>query len=154
MKTENFQLEVNPYIYYFSNYLYLNPTGEWSKLPHAGQIYRYSQTKAVLARIEIRFIKRCWQRWNTQFNNEYIRNEQQSKNTKQRYPLPFMPPANVFIELQYQINSKSKRFRNTSIFINHKSALDQNRIAQNELSTSGYQVVGLDKTQRYNGESS
>jgi iron complex outermembrane receptor protein len=143
LKTENFQLEVNPYIYYFSNYLYLNPTGEWSKLPHAGQIYRYSQTKAVLSGIEIRFMKSFWQRWNIQFNGEYIRNEQLSENTKQRYPLPFTPPANVFIELQYQVKSRSKRFQNTSVFINHKSALNQNRIAQNELSTSAYQIVGI-----------
>lgn len=142
-KNEGFQLEINPYAYYFSNYLYLNPTGEWSKLPHAGQIYRYSESKAILSGIEVSFLKHFWHNLEVHLNAEYIRNEQISDNSNERYPLPFTPPANFFVEFQYEINSSSQTFQETNFFVHCKSSFDQNRVARNEQNTPGYQVFGM-----------
>ena len=36
------ELVVSSFAGWFDNYIYLRPTGEWSVLPHAGQIYRYT----------------------------------------------------------------------------------------------------------------
>ncbi|MEG0455646.1 MAG: TonB-dependent receptor, partial [Bacteroides sp.] len=43
---ERVRLSVSPFASWFSNYLFLKPTGEWSILPHAGQIYRYTGAEA------------------------------------------------------------------------------------------------------------
>ena len=55
--SSQFNLSLSPYLYYFSNYIYLSPSGEWSSLPHAGQIYKYQQSKALLSGVELSFTK-------------------------------------------------------------------------------------------------
>lgn len=132
----------SPYLYYFSNYIFLNPTGEWSKLPHAGQIYRYTQSKAILSGAELSFQKQFFQQLNVRLNLEYIRNEQITDNRNQRYPLPFTPPPNAFAELEYRTKAVSGRFSDTRLFVNTKAALAQNRVARNEKATPGYQILG------------
>lgn len=48
-----FSVTVSPFVSWFSNYIYLKPTGEWSLLPHAGQIYRYTGAEVLFAGGEI-----------------------------------------------------------------------------------------------------
>ncbi|MBX9448373.1 MAG: TonB-dependent receptor [Taibaiella sp.] len=38
---------LTPFINYFSNYIYLHPSGRFSTLPEAGQIYQYKNTSAL-----------------------------------------------------------------------------------------------------------
>ena len=47
------ELTVSPFLSLFDNYIYLRPTGEWSVLPHAGQIYRYTGARVVFAGGEV-----------------------------------------------------------------------------------------------------
>ena len=42
LRYNGFSISVSPFVSWFSNYIFLRPTGEWSVLPHAGQIYRYT----------------------------------------------------------------------------------------------------------------
>ncbi len=135
--------EITPYLYYFSNYIFLNPTGEWSKLPHAGQIYRYTDSRALLSGVEISLNQQLLPRLQLSANLEYIRNTQLSEQANQRYPLPFTPPTNAFGELEYQFHKPSKYMEDLKFFINTRIALDQNRVARNELKTPGYQLFGL-----------
>ena len=91
---QNLSIEVSPYLYYFSNYLYLQPTGQFSKLPHAGQVYRYAQTKALLTGMEFSMDKKWMKdRLGLLLTMEYIYNQRISENKQERYPLPFTPPA-------------------------------------------------------------
>lgn len=48
-----FSVTVSPFVSWFSNYIYLKPTGEWSLLQHAGQIYRYTGAEVLFAGGEI-----------------------------------------------------------------------------------------------------
>ena len=46
LRYNGFSISVSPFVSWFSNYIFLRPTGEWSVLPHAGQIYRYTGAEA------------------------------------------------------------------------------------------------------------
>ena len=49
-KYRGISFSVSPFVSWFSNYIFLRPTGEWSVLPHAGQIYRYTGAEALICR--------------------------------------------------------------------------------------------------------
>lgn len=133
---KNFSLNFNPYLYYFTNYIYLRPTGEFSVLPHSGQIYRFSQTKAMLTGFELE--NTYWfNKFKTEIVLEYIYNRQ----IKEKYPLPFTPPFNAFARLDYFFDD-NKLFKNSNIYINGKYFAAQNRIAQNEEITPSSVVFG------------
>lgn len=137
-----YKVSLSPYVYYFDNYIFLNPSGEFSILPHAGQIYKYTQSAAILTGIEFDFNTIFAEKWHTQFTIEYLYNRQITANASRNFPLPFTPAINGFSELGYEFLKSSKMFNNTEVFTNIVFALKQNRIAQNEEITPGYQTFG------------
>ncbi len=116
-------LNVSSYFYYFSNYLFLRPTGEFSVLPHSGQLYEFSQTETLVTGFELENTLE-FHRFFTEIALEYIYNQQ----IEDKYPLPFTPPFNVFMKLNYTISEN----QNTKAFVSGKYFAQQNRIAQNE----------------------
>jgi iron complex outermembrane receptor protein len=116
-------LNMSSFIYYFSNYLFLRPTGEFSILPHAGQLYEFSQTKAFVTGFELENTLEI-HRFSSELALEYLYNQQ----LERKYPLPFTPPFNAFMKLNYTISEKQK----TKAFVSGKYFAQQNRIAQNE----------------------
>ena len=142
-KHQNTHFSINPFIYYFSNYIFLKPSGVFSPLPHGGQIYNFNQSEALLSGIEFSFEKEFFKKWKASFVLEYLYNQQLTDANKTDYPLPFSPPTNGFMEISYNLNNVTSLFRNSSFFGNTKFALKQDRIAQNEQITDGYQLFGL-----------
>ncbi len=67
-------------------------------------------------------------KFNTEIVFEYIYNRQ----IKEKYPLPFTPPFNVFAKADYSLLEESKFFENSVVYVNGKYFAEQNRIAQNE----------------------
>ena len=135
-----FSVAVSPYLYYFTNYIFLAPTGEWSKLPHAGQIYRYMQSEAVMGGFEVSATQEFGKHLELLVNGEWLMNKQVGSNGG--YPLPFSPPANIFAELSYKLKPEGK-LGGTKVSVHCKKAFEQNRIARNEAVTPGYQIIGL-----------
>jgi iron complex outermembrane recepter protein len=135
-------LSLNPYAYYFSNYIFLNPTSTWSFLAHAGQIYEYTQSRALLSGIEMTFSKSFGRRLVFSGNMEYILNQQLSGESR-HYSMPLTPPFNGFGELEYGFGALSDNSSNFSVFLNSRFALRQSQLAKNEKSTPGYQVFGV-----------
>ena len=133
---------VSPYLYYFENYIFLNPSGQFSILPHAGQIYQFTQSEALLTGIEFDFSTVFAEKWHTQFTFEYLYNRQVTKDRSRNFPLPFTPPINGFLEIGYEFLQESNTFNNTEVFANSAFAFEQDRIAQNEEITPGYQIFG------------
>jgi len=133
---------VGPYLYYFTNYLFLQPTGEWSWLPHAGQIYRYSESEAVMAGLEVSLEHAFSKKWSGLVNLEYIYNRQLNNETSGNYPLPFSTPINGFGEISYVPFRKPLQDINWRFFVNSRFALQQERIARNEAITPGYIIFG------------
>ena len=137
---EHFSFAFNPYVYYFTNYIFLKPTGTFSILPHGGQVYEYSQSKALITGFDFS-VKKQFGRLGTEVVFEYLYNKQIT-NSGSDYPLPFTPPMNVYAEVSYLLNTFSF-LHNTQIQLNTRWASEQQRIAQNEQITPSYWILGL-----------
>ncbi len=135
-----FKINTSTYLYYFTNYIFLKPTGTFSILPHGGQMYRYEQSKALLTGIEVD-AKYQFKNIDTQFQIAYLYNQQINQNGV-NYPLPFTTPINGQFSLQYRFN-KYLFFEENVLQLNTKAALQQKRIAQNEAVTPGYTLVNV-----------
>lgn len=135
----NFQTSVTPFVYYFSNYIFLKPTGNFSVLPHGGQVYEYAQSKALVTGFEWTFQQRMHQ-WQVNGTFEYLYNKQ-INNANGNFPLPFSTPINAFLEVSYLLEDSSFR-KQSKIYANTKWASAQTRIAQNEEVTPSYVLVG------------
>lgn len=131
----------SPYLYYFMNYIYLNPTNNFSVLPHAGQVYQYEQTRALLTGAELSIEKTFFGKLSTYAALEYIYNRQLNDNSSRNYPLPFSPPFNAFAEVGYEFYN-SGRVQNATFSINTRKTASQERIAQGEEITPGYIIFG------------
>lgn len=138
----SFSASLSPYFYYFDNYIYLNPSGAFSLLPHSGQIYQFTQSGAILTGVEMEIENTFFDKLRTLAVFEYLYNRQVTSNSSRNYPLPFSPPANGFGEVGYLLFEKASYLSNTEIFLNASIALEQNRIAQTEAITPGYQIFG------------
>ena len=128
-------LSLTPFGSWFGNYIYLQPTGEWSVLPHAGQIYRYSGAQAVFAGAELEFGIDFLRRWNYQVSGEYV----YSRNLDEHIPLPFSPPASVRNVLTWE------RER-VHLYAELHSITAQNRESRNEEPTPGTHLWNMGAT--------
>lgn len=137
-----FRASFSPYLYYFDNYIFLNPSGIFSVLPHSGQIYQFTQSEAILTGIELELEKRFFEKLHMLLTLEYLYNKQVTSNQSRNYPLPFTPPINGFSEVSYSLFEDLNSIHDTEIFANASFALEQNRIAQQEKVTPGYQIFG------------
>ncbi len=136
------EVSVSPYMYYFTNYLFLKPSGQFSILPHGGQIYDYTQSKALLTGFEVSIAKTFADRLSTQAIYEFNYNRQLNDNNHLSYFLPFTPPHSLFAEVTYQVTPSTKK-QAVSVYTNARYAFEQSNIAQNEDITAGYFIMGL-----------
>ncbi len=72
LKYGRWSVYVSPFVNWFSNYIFLRPTGEWSVLPHTGQIYRYTQTEALFAGAEASVELTVLPTLNYRISGEYV----------------------------------------------------------------------------------
>ncbi|MDR1121271.1 MAG: TonB-dependent receptor [Dysgonamonadaceae bacterium] len=132
-----FTLAVSPFVGRFDNYIYLRPTGEWSKLPHAGQIYRYTGARAVLAGMELAADVDLWQAFAYRFAGEYIH----TYNLDEQVPLSFSPPASLR-------NTLSWKRENLRFHVEWQHIAPQRRVARNEDTTPGANLIHAGATVR------
>ena len=85
LKYGRWSVYVSPFVNWFSNYIFLRPTGEWSVLPHTGQIYRYTQTEALFAGAEASVELTVLPTLNYRISGEYV----YTYNCDERIPLSF-----------------------------------------------------------------
>lgn len=135
-KKQSIDIAVSPFVYYYQNYLFLQPTGVFSPLPHGGQIYQYAQSKALMYGFEISANLKISKKIEYHLVGEYLHGKQITGQAAKDYPLPFSPPNNIFSEISYQF------IKDNTVFINLKNTFQQSRIAQNEQVTMGYNLVG------------
>lgn len=132
--------ELNPYFYYFRNYIFLEPSGIFSPLPHGGQIYQYTQSEALITGVEFKAEKEFFEKLNGLFTVEYLYNQQIHETGD--YPLPFSPPMTLFSEWSYKLIGDKGFMENLEISANVKWASQQDRISRNEEITDGYTLLG------------
>lgn len=129
-KNRQFSFVFNPFFGYFDNFTFLNPTGEWSVLPHAGQIYAYQQAKAIIAGAETEMGYSLNDQWSFSSQADYVYN----RNITDNYPLPFTPPARWTNSIEYATNT-NKSLKHWSVKLSHQQIFAQHHISRNEEAT-------------------
>lgn len=119
-------LNVSPFVSWFSNYIYLRPTGEWSILPHAGQIYRYTGSEALFAGGEVNLQLQLPYHLAYELTGEYV----YTYNCDEHIPLSFSPPGSIR-------NTVSWEYRKLRLHVEHHYISTQNRTDRNEDPTPG-----------------
>ncbi|WNJ17169.1 TonB-dependent receptor [Pontibacter sp. G13] len=136
---ERFEAHVSTFLNFFDNFIYLAPSGEFSTLPEAGQIYRYQQNDALYSGFEIDWEWNVWRGLSIHQTADYVWN----MNLDTYLSLPFTPQPAIQHELAYQWEmpeSRISRFR-TAISYRYVFANGPNRVDRNELTTPSYQLV-------------
>lgn len=87
----SWRVDITPYAAYMPSYIYLAPSGEWSPLPHAGQLFRYRQHRAFMLGSELQFMLSFGRAWEYHLEAEAL----YSQNLSLGEPLPFTPPVRV-----------------------------------------------------------
>jgi iron complex outermembrane receptor protein len=131
-ESKGMRMSLSPFINWFSNYIYLKPTGEWSVLPHTGQIYRYTENKAFFAGAELTFGVDLFARLDYSFAGEYV----YTYNLDERTPLSFSPPPSMR-------NTLTWRKDELQFFVELHSIASQKRVAKNEDPTMGAHLINL-----------
>ncbi|MDR1581917.1 MAG: TonB-dependent receptor [Prevotellaceae bacterium] len=126
----NILLVTSPFVSWFDKYIYLKPTGEWSVLPHAGQIYRYTAVEAIFAGTEVELKITFLNDLTYQITGEYV----YTHNLDEYTPLSFSPPASM-------CNRLSWRYKILQFSLELQSIVTQNRVAKNEDITHGTNLL-------------
>ena len=117
-----FSVTISPFASWFSNYIYLKPTGEWSVLPHAG-LFAGGE---ISAKVDLPL------HFTYELGGEYV----YTYNCDEHIPLSFSPPGSLRNTLSWE----KKRLR---FYAEHQYIADQNRVARNEDPTPGAQLLHL-----------
>jgi iron complex outermembrane receptor protein len=119
-----------PFFNWFGNYIYLRPTGEFTLLHDAGQIYRFTETEAIFAGAEMSLEINLLKQLNYHFNGEFVH----TYNVAKHIPLSFSPPASFRNTLEY-------RHEKFQTYLEIHSIMTQNRVSTNEDSTPGATLI-------------
>lgn len=137
------KMNATPFVNYFSNYIFLNPTSEYDTYYGAGnQIFEYTQAKVFRTGFEWEAEYQAFQQLKIESGIEYLFGIQLS-GAKIYYPLPFTPPGSGIFSIIYEPNIWEKSLTNSFIKLDLKIAVAQNEIVPPEKKTPGYNVWGL-----------
>lgn len=137
-QNQKIHFSASPFFYYFDRYIFLEPTGSFSPLPEAGQLYRYTQAQAFQTGAECMLDVH----WNSRWNLKVVADGVFGFNASNGYPLPFIPPVNVQTEFEHHFPDLSwleHPFVRATLLL----AAPQEAIARNEKKTPGYAIGGL-----------
>lgn len=129
---------LSPFLNYFQGYIFLMPSGEFSPLPDAGQIYRYAQSDGLHTGLESEL------RWeplpSLQVGSvlEYV----WAQDLERNLPFPFMPPLNHLLEVGYTFKNVGI-LRQPRLVAEWQWSAAQERVARNEPATPAYHRINL-----------
>jgi iron complex outermembrane receptor protein len=136
-KHSGLNIHLTPFLNYFPNYIYLNPT---SAYVHAQQIYHYSQSRVFRTGAELFVEYDISEALNLTFDAEYVFARQLS-GTKRGYTLPFSPPFSSNVGLKYAPVLRGLKKPVFGVLM--KMVASQNDIVPPEKKTPGYILFGL-----------
>lgn len=129
-----FQLDLSLFFAYYFRYIYLEPTGRWSILPHAGQVYQYRSAQALTGGGELRL--RYEPGWHIEF--QLLADCVFQHNLEDGYPLPFTPAPSLRGQMGYTCHGIPSRFGKLLLSVTPGYTFAQERVSRNEESTPGY----------------
>ena len=131
-------IRLEPYLNYFPNYIYLNPTPDYYE---GLQMYHYAQAGVIRYGFETDVELRITRQLTLGMQAEYLYAKQLSGD-KKGYTLPFSPPWSASFSLGYQ-PGKGLLGADGDILLEYKITGAQNRIVPPEEKTGGYQLLNL-----------
>lgn len=136
--------QVDPYLGYFVNYLYLNPTSEFDYTYGAGnQVFYYTEAEVLRWGAEARIQLNFSPRWSTELNGEFLRSRQLS-GEKKGYTLPFSPPPACTWTIRWEdMNRKVFGVEQPYISFDYRITTKQRSIVPPEKMTPGSQIADL-----------
>lgn len=140
-KSKSTTVAVSPFYSWFPNYIYLNPTSEFSSETGL-QVYNFVQNEMIRWGGELRVIQKTLETIDFSLGLEYVYSEQISGD-KKGFGLAFSPPLLARVGFQWLPEISSDIFRASSLSVDWVLAAAQNRIVPPEEPTPGYQVVNL-----------
>lgn len=141
-KISSWKVQLSPFLQFFSNYIYLNPTAEHDYAYGAGnQVFDYTQAEVLRFGGEFVLEKT----WNSRLTNEaslsYLFAEQGS-GAKKGYSLPFSPPASVLFQTTYSLPFW-KGWESNRLTLDVEGVAKQHRIVPPEKITPAYLLIHL-----------
>jgi len=139
---ENYAMSFTPFINYFANYIYLNPSSEYDRLyGNSNQKYYYTQSKVFRYGGEFHAHYNIIKPLQLGVIGEYVYSEQLS-GKKKGFTLPFSPPPSAILNVKYQ-KQWVKFIQHSYISVDYRVTAPQNNIVPPEETTDGYQVINL-----------
>ncbi len=144
IQQKKFNYEAGLFYNYFTNFIFLSPSGVWSSLPDGGQIYRFRDAAARRTGIDVSVNYNLFKYTHLYVSGEYIRaTELPAKDGNVTYPVPFTPPPSVGASVKQYLLTNNSFANDFWVQLYLKSVAKQNRVARNELPTPGYQVFDI-----------
>ncbi len=129
------EIQVDPYLNYFPNYIYLSPTSQYVE---GLQLYHYTQAKVLRYGLEAQLTWDIDQHWQAHAQGEYLYARQKS-GEKKGYTLPFSTPWSADAGLKYCYDWKGDGFVGLSAHV----VGQQDEIVPPEKPTDGYWTLNL-----------
>ena len=140
--TAGFAIGITPFVNYFTNYIYLNPTSEHDRLYGNGnQIFYYTQSRVLRYGAELHAHYKLSEKVQMGVIGETVYARQLS-GAKKGFTLPFSPPASAVINLKYQPLWQGI-FQDSYAAVDYRLTAAQSDIVPPEETTSGYQLINL-----------
>jgi iron complex outermembrane receptor protein len=139
---EKLAIGLTPFLNYFRNYIYLNPTAEHDRLYGNGnQVFYYTEAKVFRYGFEVHAHYQVLKPLQLGLMLEYVYSEQLS-GEKKGFTLPFSPPASAILNVKY-LKANLGFIRNAYISVDYRLTATQNHIVPPEEITKGYQVINI-----------
>jgi len=132
----------SPFLNYFPNYIYLNPSPEHDQLYGNGnQVFYYTQSSVLRYGAELHTHYELFRFLQLGLIGEYVYSEQLS-GQKKGYTLPFSPPASGIFNIKFQ--KYGLKVADYAYFsFDYRITAPQNNIVPPEETTDGSQVINL-----------
>ena len=141
-KSNKLQVQVEPYVNYFPNYIYLNPSAQYVE---GLQLYSYRQARVLRYGFEAQAEYRFNEHWQAQLQGEYLYARQRS-GEKKGYTLPFSTPWSADADVRYSFDYKGNGYVKLNVHVVGK----QNEIVPPEKPTDGYWTLNLSAGKDFN----
>ena len=128
-------VQVDPYVNYFPNYIYLNPTAQYVE---GLQLYHYTQARVLRYGVEAQATWLIDRHWEAELKGEYLYAEQLS-GQKKGYTLPFSIPWSLDAGVKYSFQWHG----NTFVGLNTHIVGAQYNIVPPEKPTDGHWTLNL-----------
>ncbi len=134
-------VQVDPYINYFPNYIYLTPTLDFIE---GLQLYRYTQAHVLRCGFEAQADWKIDSHWSAQLKGEYLYARQRSGSMK-GYTLPFSTPWSADADIKYSFDRRGKGF----VSLGARLVGSQDEIVPPEEPTAGYWTLNASAGKRF-----